>query len=430
MAKSKLHARKSAGGKAQNPKPSTGAGPSSAPDAASLIDKAHTLLAQSNFELAIKFLARAIQLEPANLEARELLGVAELEGGDPDVGRERRVLTGLITPQHLLHLFPPHTAEPPSSPSPYLYLAQSASDPQEALGYYSTGASIIERKLGVDQGKGKGRVPEPGLAETETEDVEAEERAMAVRCLVAMIEIWMSDLCMEDAAEANCEALVTRALGVAPEDVEVRLALASIRMSQSRADEARDVVLGLFNEMEGKEPFDPTLPSLPARLNLARQLLEHSLHLEALDTITTAREEDELNVEAAYLEGWAWFLRAEAVLENPSFQVAVPPKTESRPARGEVEMEGDENQAEEDEDSGPENMSPDECFAESMRALVETAKLYSEQEYPDEGIGAHTAELLEGLEKRGVKPAILDEAEGETEGEDGGWEDVEDVEMA
>jgi Flp pilus assembly protein TadD len=51
-------------------------------------DKAHTLLAQSNFELAIKFLARAIQLEPANLEARELLGVAELEGGDPDVGRE------------------------------------------------------------------------------------------------------------------------------------------------------------------------------------------------------------------------------------------------------------------------------------------------------------------------------------------------------
>ena len=27
-------------------------------------------------------------------------------------------------------------------------------------------------------------------------------------------------------------------------------------MSQSRADEARDVVLGLFNEMEGKEPCE------------------------------------------------------------------------------------------------------------------------------------------------------------------------------
>lgn len=52
------------------------------------VDKAHTLLAQSNFELAIKFLTRAVEYEPENLEAREVLGVAELEGGDEDIGRE------------------------------------------------------------------------------------------------------------------------------------------------------------------------------------------------------------------------------------------------------------------------------------------------------------------------------------------------------
>jgi Flp pilus assembly protein TadD len=51
------------------------------------IDKAHTLLAQSNFELAAQFLDRALELEPTNLEARELLGVAHLEAGDPEVGR-------------------------------------------------------------------------------------------------------------------------------------------------------------------------------------------------------------------------------------------------------------------------------------------------------------------------------------------------------
>jgi thioredoxin-like negative regulator of GroEL len=80
----------------------------------------------------------------------------------------------------------------------------------------------------------------------------------AWRSVMAMMANWtgLTHRSMEDAAEANCEALVTRALGVAPEDVEVRLALASIRMSQSRADEARDVVLGLFNEMEGKEPCE------------------------------------------------------------------------------------------------------------------------------------------------------------------------------
>jgi hypothetical protein len=58
-------------------------------------DKAHTLLAQSNFELAIKFLTRAIEHEPGNLEAREVLGVAELEGGDEDSGREVSSLSSL-----------------------------------------------------------------------------------------------------------------------------------------------------------------------------------------------------------------------------------------------------------------------------------------------------------------------------------------------
>lgn len=50
-------------------------------------DKAHTLLAQSNFELAARFLDRALEIEPSNLEARELLGIAHLEAGDPEIGR-------------------------------------------------------------------------------------------------------------------------------------------------------------------------------------------------------------------------------------------------------------------------------------------------------------------------------------------------------
>jgi len=94
--------------------------------------------------------------------------------------------------QHLLHLFPPHTMESPAHASPYLYLAQCALDPQEALGYYSTAASMLENKLnamGRDKGKGKSMATE----EEEVEDGQ-DERKMAVTALVAMIEIWMSDL--------------------------------------------------------------------------------------------------------------------------------------------------------------------------------------------------------------------------------------------
>lgn len=121
-------------------------------------------------------------------------------------------------------------------------------------------------------------------------------------------------------------------------------------------------------------------------------------------------------MEAAYLEGWAWHLRAEALEENPSL-------------RAQPQAAGSGNEAA-DED-GPETMSADECFSEAMGALLETAKLFAEQDYPDDGIGSHTADLLEGLQKKGVQPAMPEEEDEGMGGEDeGAWEDVADVEMA
>lgn len=135
---------------------------------------------------------RALELEPTNLEARELLGIAHLEAGDPEIGRNVsgqgsklvRVLTAL---QHLLQLLPPHTAEAPQDPSIYLYLAQSAENPQEALGYYTTAVAILEKSLKERDSKGKGKAQDAGIDDSE-------ERDMATTALVAMIEIWMSDL--------------------------------------------------------------------------------------------------------------------------------------------------------------------------------------------------------------------------------------------
>jgi hypothetical protein len=116
--------------------------------------------------------------------------------------------------------------------------------------------------------------------------------------------------------------------------------------------------------------------------------------------ITTGREEDSLEVESAYLEGWTWHLRADALEEAPQ-----------------------QNWADMDDDEEP--MNADECYAESLRALLEAAKLFTEQDYPDEGIGSHLQELIGGLQQRGVKPAVhAVEDEAEAEGQDG------DVEMA
>ncbi|WVF65499.1 hypothetical protein IAT40_000227 [Kwoniella sp. CBS 6097] len=401
MTRTKKAARRGGGSSKAAPAPAPQ--PSSGPvDPTSLLEKAHILLGQSNFELAIKFLDRVLELEPTNLEARELAGVAELEGGDDEQGRA-----------HLLQLLPPHVAEPPSHPSPYLYLAQTAQDPQEALGYYSTATAMLEQRIAQKDRKGKGKQQQGDVREGEEagEEEEDEEVRMAVTALVAMIEIWMSDLCFEDSAEKNCDSLISRALNISPQDPEVKLALASIRMSQSRFEEAKAVVVSLYEDMEGREPFDPILPSLPARLSLSRLLLEHNLHLEALDILSTIREEDSLNVEGAYLEGWALYLRAEYITENPAaLQYNSTTKSNART----TEAEGGE-----EEEETP--MSPEECLSEAMRSLMECAKLYSEQDYIDEGIGGHVAELLEELSKKGVQPAL---PEDEDEDEDG------DVEMA
>lgn len=50
--------------------------------------QAHAYLGQSNFEQAINSLALALDIEPSNREAKEILGIAEIEGGDVDKGRE------------------------------------------------------------------------------------------------------------------------------------------------------------------------------------------------------------------------------------------------------------------------------------------------------------------------------------------------------
>jgi hypothetical protein len=58
---------------------------------------------------------------------------------------------------------------------------------------------------------------------------------------------------MHPDASTNCDALIARAVSVAPDDVEVQLTLASIRMSQSRGDEARGVVLGVYERVAALE---------------------------------------------------------------------------------------------------------------------------------------------------------------------------------
>jgi predicted S18 family serine protease len=64
-------------------------------------------------------------------------------------------------------------------------------EPQEALGYYTTAVAMLEKNLKERDAKGKSKASNGMDLDAE---LEQEEREQAVTALVAMIEIWMSDL--------------------------------------------------------------------------------------------------------------------------------------------------------------------------------------------------------------------------------------------
>jgi hypothetical protein len=136
----------------------------------------------------------------------------------------------------------------------------------------------------------------------------------------------------EEEAPAQCNALISRALALSPHDADALLTLASIRMSESRPTEAREIVVEVANRvariaahLEAKEDTEATapvdderdleLPPIQTRGLLARLLLEHEEYVLALRMVETIRGEDDEDVEGCYLEGWGWYCRGKALEE-------------------------------------------------------------------------------------------------------------------
>lgn len=91
---------------------------------------------------------------------------------------------GLLEQKHLQQLISQTPAQTHVSASPYLYLAQTALSPQEALQHYESALQVLQRRLEGMQ----------GVAQEDEEETEQEVRKECVMAFVAMVEIWMSDL--------------------------------------------------------------------------------------------------------------------------------------------------------------------------------------------------------------------------------------------
>lgn len=193
----------------------------------------------------------------------------------------------------------------------------------------------------------------------------------------------LTDCRWEEDAEARCEALITEALLVHPNNPESLQTLASVRISQLKHDEARNALKMSMELWKDLKPEDPKVPDFPVRISLARLLMEADLEEEALDVLERLILEDDSSVEAWYLGGWCLRLMA------------------------------DKKKEAEDEETIK------ALLKSSRQWLTNSLRLYQLLDYEDERLKEHAVELVESLNKI-LGPPVEGEDEAEEE-----WEDAD-----
>jgi len=220
---------------------------------------------------------------------------------------------------------------------------------------------------------------------------EAELRNNIVRALIGMVEIWMDpsyDLCFDPAAEKTCEDLLNLALQTDAGNAEALQALASVRMSQQRPEEAKECLQKAWISWKDLDLDDPLLPPIPTRLSLVKLFLELSLFTPALLVLHGVMASDDQEVEAWYLEGWCFFLMAEQAKDNG----------------GELD-----------------DLTWEELAKDSRDCLGMCQALHTDEGHPDTPLLEHVRELIKKLDSLGIQPSSAEE--GDSVAED--WEDAE-----
>lgn len=135
--------------------------------------------------------------------------------------------------------------------------------------------------------------------------------------LLACVEIWMTDLCMETEAESECETLIQYALTFQPTNPENWSTLGSIRISQQRNDEAKVALTKAWELFEARKTLlEDNEGDHVEYTELVQPLLalaHHLLNVFELELASSAasavQDIDDSNLESYYLEAFACYLQ-------------------------------------------------------------------------------------------------------------------------
>lgn len=344
-----------------------------------LLIQAATLLQTSQPDEALVAARRALNLlQPTNeptvaaLPALNLLGEINIELGDPESAKEA-FLAAIALDTEGVH----------DGAEKFLWLAQlNEEGGAESVRWFQKGVEVLKREINELESK---LVKKP-----EIKDALDEKKLKIANALCGVAEVYMTDLSWEEDAESRCEAAVTEALLVAPESPEPLQTLASIRISQTRVDDAKAALARSMSLWTDLEPDDPKIPDYSTRISLSRLLMEAGMEDEAIEVLERLIGENDESVEAWYLGGWCLHLIAE---KQKASQDA-------------------------------EQMTP--LLRASRDWLENCLKLYAAFEYEDERLKDHADEILKELND--ILGPSTGEEEEEEEWEDAG-EDDDDAEM-
>eukprot|EP00474_Spongospora_subterranea_P007378 CRZ07836.1 hypothetical protein [Spongospora subterranea] len=236
-----------------------------------LLDQAQSLIDQCHAEGAIKFVERALQIEPDNCRVLDLYADCLIE-----LDRHGEAISVL---QKSISI------SPDDSPFRYMNLGQLLSG-TDALQCYGKGIQIMSSRLSSDD-------------------------LMATRLssgLCSMAELYMTDLCDEPNAEQACDDLLAQAIHVAPSNTDAYRSLANLRLIQQQFDQASDCVskcleiIGDRDHDDGESESGGAM-SVAGRCDLAKICIELDRYSDAADLIDRCLCEDDSDPELFVLAG-------------------------------------------------------------------------------------------------------------------------------
>lgn len=271
--------------------------PSSVPDnvlsVEQLLSSAAEQLDTGNTDSAIDIYRKATSLHPNNLVASDVLAEALLDTGQPEAAEEE-LRRGIALRDDKFER--------------HMYLGQLMGNTEDAVHQFRAGLQLLQKE--------RASASEERCRELDT--YEASAHCAIAEILLAVIED-TNDHTVAERLDKEVQKAVMSALATAEDgsaqETEAILALANLRLSQGRKEDAKAAMvniaralgegLALLDDGDGEEQSVKKaleiLPPLEMRIAIGKQFIETELWTEAIAILASVMCECDFNVEVWYL---------------------------------------------------------------------------------------------------------------------------------